>query len=287
MGKSLANVALRDRTRREVTHRGEHIPPLPENVTRLLKLLEKEDTEPAQLEDLVKKDQVLVGRLLRLARSPLYGVGRPMNSIKDATMVVGFRGLRSLIMASSTAQHLKRDSSVYGFEQHGLWLHSVAVGAGGRFLARRVGLTPNQQEEQFIVGLLHDIGKLVLVHYLGDARPREPGEALTDWERAVCGVDHVEAGGVVAQKWQLSESISRQVMAHHGAAAADEPATRLLRVANARAHERRIGFLDSAAPDREVDPVDLTVLGLADRWEEVRDELDAVVDQAVADMAAI
>ena len=108
MSESLTQVALRDRTRREITHRSDHIPPLPENVTRLLALLDKEDTEPEDLEGLVSQDQVLVGRLLKLANSPLYGVSREMSSIKDATMVVGFRGLRSLVMASSTAQHLKR-----------------------------------------------------------------------------------------------------------------------------------------------------------------------------------
>lgn len=294
MSKSLAQVALEERTRREVFHRSDHIPPLPENATRILSMLDREDTEPEDLEGLVRKDQVLVAKLLRMVNSPLYGLSREMTSIRDATMVVGFRGLRSLVLASCTAEHLKRDYAVYGFAPEGMWCHSLAVAVTCRALATRLRLPGDKVEELFIAGLLHDIGKLVLVSYLQNARgARQPGQSMRDWETRVCGLDHAEAGAMVAEKWQLHDILRDLLRSHHTVSPAGgmyETELAILRVADAVAKQRRDGYLADHATgddDTEVRDVDLALLGLVNQWSEFRAELDDTIDQSISEMQAL
>jgi len=290
MSKSLAQVALQERTRREVLHRSDHIPPLPENATRILSLLDREDTEPEHLEGLVRKDQVLVAKLLRLVNSPLYGLSREMKSIKDATMVVGFRGLRSLVLASCTAQHLKRDYSVFGFGSDGLWQHSLAVAVAARTIARKLRMSADKMEEMFISGLLHDIGKLVLVSYVAASpKPRPEGVSMRDWELQICGIDHAEAGAMVTDKWQLHPHIGEILKSHHESGGPIEIQRELavLRLADGFAHAGRYGFTEAHLPESHVARADLEMLGLVDTWSELSEDLTDSVGKALEEMRSL
>ena len=100
MTSPLANIAQQERMRREILHKSDLIPPLPELVVRILALLNKQDTEPKELEENLEQDQVLVAKMLAMVNSPFYGLNRSITNIRDAIMVLGFRGLRSLILAS-------------------------------------------------------------------------------------------------------------------------------------------------------------------------------------------
>ena len=73
---TLDDLALQERTRREILHRSDLVPPLPDLVARLLVLLSRQTTEPADLESLLQNDQVLVGRMLAMVNSPFYGLNR-------------------------------------------------------------------------------------------------------------------------------------------------------------------------------------------------------------------
>ena len=109
------------------------------------------------LELLLQNDQVLVAKMLAMVNSPFYGLNRAVNTVKEAVMVLGFRGVRSLVLATSTAKLLQRDFGCYGHEPKGLWMHAVCVASGARSLAKRLGLPADDAEQLFVCGLLHDI----------------------------------------------------------------------------------------------------------------------------------
>ena len=106
---TLNQLAKQEKTRREILHKSDLIPPLPDLVARLLGLLNRQETEPADLEELLQNDQVLVAKMLAMVNSPFYGLNRAIGTIKEAVMVLGFRGVRSLVLATSTAKFLQRD----------------------------------------------------------------------------------------------------------------------------------------------------------------------------------
>lgn len=285
MSHSTVNhLALQEKTRREILHKGDLIPPLPDLVVRLLGLLNDKEAEPKHLEDLLQHDQVLVAKMLAMVNSPFYGLNRTIRTIKEAVMVLGFRGVRSLVLATSTARFLQRDYSCYGHTPKGLWLHAVSVAAGARALARSCRLGQDEAEQLFVGGLLHDIGKLLLVPYLTDAaRGQYSTGPVVDYERARVGIDHAEAGGLVAVKWNLAAEVQQVIGAHHAAAAADTPSSvAVVRLADAVAHETGVGYLPQRAPAVPVQPADVAALGLDEAsWSQLRDEIAVTMDEAV------
>ena len=101
---TLQQLAQQEKTRREILHKSDLIPPLPDLVVRLLAVLNNQETEPEDLEKLLQNDQVLVAKMLAMVNSPFYGMNRSIRTVKDAVMVLGFRGVRSLVLATSTTR---------------------------------------------------------------------------------------------------------------------------------------------------------------------------------------
>ncbi|MEZ6038765.1 MAG: HDOD domain-containing protein [Planctomycetota bacterium] len=278
---ALNHLALQEKTRREILHKSDLIPPLPDLVARLLALLYKQDTEPRDLELLLQNDQVLVAKMLAMVNSPFYGLNRAISTVKDAVMVLGFRGLRSLVLATSTAKFMQRDFSCYGHDAKGLWLHAICVAGGARALARRCRLGAEAAEQLFVGGLLHDIGKMLLVTYLSEAgQSVQQATDICEVERQLLGLDHTEAGALVTAKWNLTKEIQAVVGAHHHGDRTTGVA--IVRLADAIAHELGTGFLPGRVPQHQADPADLATLGIDEAaWPAVRDELAAVMEEAV------
>ena len=285
---TLSQLALQEKTRREILHKSDLIPPLPDLVVRLLAVLNKQETEPQDLETLMQNDQVLVAKMLAMVNSPFYGLNRTIRTIKEAVMVLGFRGVRSLVLATSTAKFLQRDYAVYGHEPKGLWLHAACVAAGSKMLAKACKLGADAAEQLFVSGLLHDIGKLMLVTYLNEnQRGALAAASIVDYERTTIGLDHTEAGALVTAKWNLSQEIQEVIKAHHDAnVTTREKSIAVVRLADAVAHERGIGYLPQKAPVSAVQPADLAALALTpESWSALRDEIAAAMDDAVSSLA--
>lgn len=292
MNSPLANIAQQERMRREILHKSDLIPPLPELVVRLLALLNKQDTEPVELEEHLAQDQVLVAKMLAMVNSPFYGLNRSITNIRDAIMVLGFRGLRSLILASSTAKYMARDYTCYGHDSKGLWKHSLAVAAGARSIATHCGLDRDASEELFVTGLLHDVGKMMLAPSLLDHNAEAstfPG-TITELERSMVGLDHTEAGALIAAKWNLSSLIQEGIKHHHDSQAPEalERELAVVRLANAFAHSQGHGYLPERVPESKYAPEDLDALELTqDSWETFCGELEETVQAALNKLAKI
>lgn len=283
---ALNHLAMQEKTRREILHKSDLIPPLPDLVARLLGILNKQETEPEHLEKLLQNDQVLVAKMLAMVNSPFYGLNRSIRTIKEAVMVLGFRGVRSLVLATSTAKFLQRDFGWYGHEPKGLWLHAVCVASGARYMARQCSMLADQSELVFVGGLLHDIGKLLLVNYLQDAVPITTEQSIAEFERNTVGLDHTEAGALVTAKWNLAPEIQQVIKGHHDLTSNDHGGDRrslaCVRVADCVAHELGQGYLPNRAPTMTPCEQDLITVGLDPaNWTAVRDELAVVMEEAV------
>lgn len=282
---TLSQLAQQEKTRREILHKSDLIPPLPDLVVRLLGVLNKQETEPQDLERLLQNDQVLVAKMLAMVNSPFYGLNRTIRSIKEAVMVLGFRGVRSLVLATSTAKFLQRNFEVYGHQPKGLWLHAVCVAAGSRALARTCRMSPDDAEMLFVAGLLHDIGKMLLVTYLSESvKASTANGPVATFERALIGIDHTEAGALVTAKWNLAAEVQDAIKGHHDETVATPTRpTAVVRLVDAVAHERGTGYLPGRAPNVAVLPQDLQAVGLtAEMWSPLRDALVVTMDEAVA-----
>ena len=234
------------------------LPALPSVVLDLIASFEREDVDVTLLADKLARDQALAAKILRLANSSFYGLSTKVKTVRQAIVVLGFEGARALAVASSVIDALGarkcRDIDVTGF-----WRHSIAAALCARNLARHAHL---DQDCTFIAGLLHDIGRLVLASGFPEAYAQVlaccecDGVPLGEAELDVLGVDHQQAGQMLAEAWKFPLPIQRAIGQHH-APASTEPGdvACVVHVANALVQALDLGGRAHMAVPRLVDAV--------------------------------
>ncbi len=249
----------------------ERIPSMPVVVQKLLQRAGDLSGSTSGLEDLIKQDMGIAGRLLKLVNSPFYGLPQPVGSIEAAVAITGLASLKSLAVAASTANLLAVDLSGYGFADKGLWTNSVATAALAKAIAKSTGATKDEAEEHFVAGLLRDIGMLVVGAFMTDRkvslRKIESGEKdILRRERALIGIDHCRVGERIADKWTLPEALKATIAQHHRIPSGADPKT-LRQLAAVRLAERltytaNIGLVKDHPFDATIDGVLIQATGL-------------------------
>ena len=193
------------------------LPSLPAVVMELLNSIDQEDVDISVLAKKVSHDQALTAKTLRLANSSLYGLQVKVTTIQQAITYLGFQTTRNLITAAAITGCFA-EGHCPGFDHKAFWRHSIATAACAKVLARQMRFN---QDYAFTAGLLHDIGRLVLVSCF----PEQYAEAIAyrdahdsfmlDAERSVLGVDHVDAGMALAEHWNFSDTMRLAIGGHH------------------------------------------------------------------------
>ncbi|UZP67403.1 HDOD domain-containing protein [Desulfovibrio mangrovi] len=173
------------------------------------------------LADIIRHDIVLTLALLRLVNSPLYASGsnrqNSVGSVRDAVDMVGSRQLASLAFAAGQMSNQRAVSNELSMRE--FWRHSLMVAGLARSLAIRAGFA--DPERFFTAGLLHDVGRLMLVERLGREIIGIYGEASAQdmpfqmAERNALGFDHGAVGAAALQAWGLDGRLVQAVREHH------------------------------------------------------------------------
>ena len=193
------------------------LPSLPAVVMELLNTIDQEDVDISVLAKKVSHDQALTAKTLRMANSSMYGLQVKVTTIQQAITFLGFQSTRNLITAAAITGCFS-EGACQGFDDNAFWRHSIATAVCAKTLARQLRLN---QDYAFTAGLLHDIGRLVLVasfpqHYEKVIIYRAAHDCyLLEAERAVLGVDHIVAGLALAEHWNFSDTIRLAIAGHH------------------------------------------------------------------------
>lgn len=164
------------------------------------------------LVDKISHDPSMAVRILRIANSPFYGMPREIGSLREAVVLLGFNRIRDMLVSICFSEMLPARHKDFNYRQ--FWHHSMAVAECTRQLA---GLSGNSPDLAFTAGLLHDIGRLVIVVLFPDEFSRiinESASPLIETERRILGFDHVEMGGKAAQHWNLPVAIQEAIEQH-------------------------------------------------------------------------
>ncbi|MDR3158688.1 MAG: HDOD domain-containing protein [Zoogloeaceae bacterium] len=212
------------------------LPGLPPLVSDLLAEMEHaECLNFPVLAQRIAADQGLALRILRLANSSFYGLSGRVASIEDAIVILGLRTLYMLALNAAAMRAITHPPCA-GFDELAFWRHSIAVAVAARALAVACRKNP---DIAFTHGLLHDIGQLLLASCF----PDEYRQTLVcadnravmrlDNERALLGVEHAQAGAMLAAQWGLPSELAAAIAQHH---APDSEAADLLHLADILAH---------------------------------------------------
>lgn len=161
------------------------------------------------LVDKISQDASMVVRILRIANSPFYGMSREIGSLREAIVLLGLNRIRDVLISICFLKMLPVQHKDFDYRQ--FWHHSMAVAECTRQLANCTGTSPDLA---FTAGLLHDIGRLVIVVLFPDDFSQiinESASTLIETERRIVGFDHMEIGGKAAQRWNLPVSIQEAI----------------------------------------------------------------------------
>jgi putative nucleotidyltransferase with HDIG domain len=196
---------------------------LPSVVTSAMQLIDQPGTSASDIGEVIAQDPALSLRLLRIVNSAFYGFPSHIDTISRAITVIGTLELTDLILGSS-AIHVfdKLPNELVDMEK--FWTHSLYTGVVARILARQLR-APNT-ERCFVMGLLHDIGSLVMYRQQPE-RSRQALELAASAsiplhlaERSIFGFDHGEVGAELMQAWKLPETFVSVALNHHQPSAA-------------------------------------------------------------------
>ena len=194
------------------------LPPFSPLLNKLLATLADEDVSFAEVAELIEKDTVLAGNVLRMVNSALYGRRGTISSVRHAVSLMGVMKLRNSAMTLSVSQMWSVAKTPKGWSAVQFNLHAVATAVMSDLLAQKV---PAQYAEgAFIAGLLHDIGLLLIAISLPKEYESirglflEGDKSLPEAEREVLGLDHAELSAAALAEWNLPEPIQKAVRYH-------------------------------------------------------------------------
>ena len=215
----------------------QEFPRLPAAITRLLGILEQDQAGPEQIVEAIQADPGLTTKILRVANSAYYGFPSAIADLNRAVPLIGLDMVRSLALSVAALEGLTASRANTSLDREALWLHCLGVGSLMTEMARGLGY---RAQHLFILGFLHDIGKLVLDKFFADQFQPCLDLALAQdlplWkaEQRLLGQDHGFFGAALLSKWLFPSTIIRPVRVHHQMESAERSMDLvMLRVADA------------------------------------------------------
>lgn len=212
-------------TPQDLVTRNVRLVSLPEVCIQVQALADSALTTAEDIGEVVGKDTALTTRLLKLVNSAYFSLPRKVDTVTRAVNLIGMRELRSLTLAASAAELFNRIPS-HLIDMATFWQHSVFCGLVARNLAQSCNVL--HSERLFTAGLLHDVGRLLMLMKLPDQTAHSESlrlqskQDICEIERELIGFDHAEVGEALLRHWNMPANLCASVRHHHNPAAADD-----------------------------------------------------------------
>jgi putative nucleotidyltransferase with HDIG domain len=248
----------------------ESLPSLPKLYSEVVSELNSAEGSLNRVGEIISKDSGMSAKILQLVNSAFFGLPRHVTSALKAVQFLGFDTVKALVLTVKVFSMFSRDDlEEYSVDE--LWRHSLGTGLCAREIARGEEWGQEETDETFMAGLLHDIGKLILVEKFPEecrelVKRTHHNVNLYEAERQVFGTTHAQIGAYLLGIWGLSEPIIKTVAYHHIPGLCPEPRPNVLAaVYMANIFERKSLCSLETGSVPELDAEYLRRQGIADR----------------------
>jgi len=193
------------------------LPTLPSIFERVNRVIDNPQSSAKDVYAIVQEDPALSAKILKIANSPFYGLSKNVSSVELAIPLVGFATIRNVALSAFVFDVFCPTESE--FDSRGFWIHSIACAVCTRILGQKY--LKEGKRDFFTLGLLHDIGKIVIAQFMPAEFKkiagvvREKGMPVREAERMVLGADHSYVGGKLAEKWKFPDDLVYAISHHH------------------------------------------------------------------------
>ena len=217
-------------------------------VSKVIRTIYDESSSAKDLAQIIEHDPPLSARILKIANSAFYGHSRTINSIQRSVVVLGFNKIKELITTVTILHYLFDPKHSTSIDTLGLWLHSVGTAKAAQIISQQINR--DRSDVAYTIGLLHDIGKILLAlcfpdQYSGVVQLAEKERCrIILAERKLLNTDHTIIGKILCDLWILPEEISYAVASHHdlrGATSASYLQARITHLADYICRKAHIG----------------------------------------------
>lgn len=257
------------------------LPSMPATLARIIQITNSPETTAEQVAHVVKLDQSLSTKVLRLANSAYYGRRMKAETVTDAVVTLGFSSVRNLAASASVIDALFPKRLFAGFSWQDMWVHSVTCAVAAESLYTRISRSSmGSNESAFVAGLLHDVGKLILARALPQRflqvvdAVREYNFEMVRAETNLLSTNHAKIGGELADQWEFPTKLRDGVACHHDPDSSSEHAdlARAVQAGNMLAKRMSRNYIQGV-------PVDYSLKEIADTAGLPVGEMDYIVTQ--------
>lgn len=212
-------------------------PVLPVTVTRLMKVTNDPEGSAQDVMEAILPDQSLCLTVLKIANSALFGRPKQVDSLKRAVAILGFNEVQRIALTKVLINSFSKIARRHKVVVDKFWAHSFMCGLAARVIARDLKISP---DTAFMGGLIHDIGKLIMLetfaddYALGDWMTLFSNEEILHDELKMFSFTHDMVGGQLLRKWLFPENLITAVAYHHrpGEAVDDKDFVHIIQLAD-------------------------------------------------------
>jgi len=187
------------------------MPVLPGIVTQVRRVQESQDSTIEDLAKIIEKDIMISTKIIFIANSPLYRGIDKVEDLNSALLRLGMKAASGVISTLVSKDLFNSEKKIVNDLLQKLWIHSFACGCFGKRIAQETGL--QNPDTVFLMGIVHDIGKMLLIRAIADIYPEESFESL-ELMRGIHEI-HTTFGGVLLKKMHFPAEFIRIAEFHH------------------------------------------------------------------------
>jgi HD-like signal output (HDOD) protein len=259
---------------------GKIVPPaMPQVVLEIRNLIKRQDSSVKDLADVLEKDPVISLRLISVARSPIYKGYGEVKSVQAAIPRLGFKETLSIVVAIANKSLYETRYPQHRVLLDRMWVHSLAAAYASKLIGQSLLL--DEPEGLFLMGLTHDVGKVILLRAVAEI---PPGRNLNH-DMIVSAIQdaHQSIGVLLIKRWGFGDEFSRVIALHEGSNFTQETDSAILVVHLANMLTRKMGF--SFFEWDSQNPAELPSASLLGVSPEVIAKVEAKVKKIMKDVA--
>ena len=198
----------------------EQVPSLPEIYLELEKEILSNNSSLKKISEIISKDPLITAKILQLTNSAFFGFPLRVNNIEQAVNFFGINLIKSLILTIKLFKLIDKDGPKAKFYQS-IWQHSNQVALMSKKIAQIKLFTNELQDDMFLAGLFHDIGKLILAENLDNyietvnRTMQEEDCSYVEAERKFLDTDHAHLSAYLLGLWGFPDPIIAPILFHH------------------------------------------------------------------------